>query len=209
MESFSERVVRIAVENAKLYKQKYVDFEYLIFSKAFEKKKYYIIDAHADNYQHLIGVQSLISPQEFFNKCFDETLTVYDFTFNKKGQSEKAVKGTVRRKISVLPDMMKLFDTANIEVQEDFEKNKVYCLFATSSDNLFTLGFAGEAKSRPKSLLKGNELNITNSKKIDLVLSKHSTSSKFSEVVMGDIEVLNQYPELTEILDENLFHGNN
>lgn len=68
-------------------------------SDAFKHKEYYIIDGKEDNYQHLTGVNSLISAQEFFYKCYEGTLTVDDFNFVKRGQDEKAVKGSVTRKL--------------------------------------------------------------------------------------------------------------
>ena len=62
-----------------------------------------------DNFQHLTGVNSLIGPQEFYKKSIDGTLNENDFDFIKRNQSEKSVKGSVRRKIKVLPDMMNIF----------------------------------------------------------------------------------------------------
>ena len=62
------------ISMAKLYKEKYVDYEYLICSEGFVKKHYYIIAAKKDNFQHLTRVHSLISPKELFDKCCDGTL---------------------------------------------------------------------------------------------------------------------------------------
>lgn len=107
-ENFKERVCREIVKAAKKYEEIYLNYEYLVCSKAFIKRKYYIISAEKDNFQHLTGVHSRVSPQIFFDKCCQGTLSVEDFDFIKKGQNEKSVKGTVRRKIKVLPDMMKL-----------------------------------------------------------------------------------------------------
>lgn len=100
---FKERVKNEVINAVSAYKQNYVDYQYLACSDAFRIKDHYIIDAKPDNYQHLTGVHSLISSQEFFDKCCDGTLQETDFDFNKKKQSEKSVKGSVRRKISVLP----------------------------------------------------------------------------------------------------------
>ena len=47
---------------------------------------------------HLVGVHTTLTPSEFFEKCFNDTLTENDFDFSKKNQSEKSVKGSVRRK---------------------------------------------------------------------------------------------------------------
>lgn len=154
-ESFKERVRLEMIKAAQKYKEIYVDYEYLICSEAFVEKNYYIVGAEKDNFRHLTGVHSLISAQSFFDKCIDGSLSEDDFDFIKKGQDEKSVKGTVRRKIKVLPDMMELFRDGLL-AEEDFKKNQVFCTFATADGNC-TLGFVDSGKARPKSLIKGNE----------------------------------------------------
>lgn len=110
-ESFEERVRQTIIKYAPLYKNYYTDFEYMIFSEAFATS-YYIIAAKEDNFMHLLGIHSTLSPQSFFDKSLNGTLTISDFDFNKKGQSEKAVKGTVRRKINVINGIFGIFDNA-------------------------------------------------------------------------------------------------
>lgn len=119
-ENFKERVRLTIISMAKLYKEKYVDYEYLICSQAFFERAYYIIDAKEDNFQHLTGVHTSLSAKDFFNKCYNGTLRDIDFDFIKKGQDEKSVKGTVRRKIKVLPDMMGLFDNVLLAEEKFF-----------------------------------------------------------------------------------------
>ena len=53
-----------------------------------------------------------------------------DFDFAKAGQNEKSVKGAIRRKIQVLPDMMTLMKS-DVQVEEGFRKNRV--VFAGNS----------------------------------------------------------------------------
>jgi len=189
--SFKERVKNEIISAAKVYMQIYVYYEYLICSDAFIAKDYYIIDAKPDNYQHLTGVNSLISSQDFFNKCCDGTLQVTDFNFIKQGQSEKSVKGSVRRKIAILPYMMNLFQ-GDVLVEETFTRNQIICTFATA-DNKCTLGFIDSSKSRPMSLLKGNELNTQRAKKIRSLLRKHITREKFDEIIIGNSKTLMEY----------------
>lgn len=74
LKSFKERVKEEAIVNAKIFKEFFVDCEYLVCSEAFEKKSYYVIGAHTSNYEHLIGVSSSISADEFFNKTGTEFL---------------------------------------------------------------------------------------------------------------------------------------
>lgn len=188
-ESFKERVRLEIMRAARQYKDVYTDYEYLICSEAFVENDYYIISAMEDNFQHLTGVHSNISPQEFFNKCIMGTLEESDFDFIKKGQDEKVVKGTVRRKIKVLPDMMELFKTG-VQTEENFKKNKIICSFATA-DATCTLGFAESAKARPKSLIKGNELH--NPRDVELILRKKKGARLFNEIILGDKIAVKKY----------------
>ncbi|NLU52219.1 MAG: hypothetical protein GXX10_05060 [Clostridiaceae bacterium] len=201
--SFKKRVMDTIIKNAKLYKEKFVDYEYIICSEAFQYKEFYIISANEDNYQHLTGVHSLISAKEFFIKSYNGTLQESDFDFIKRGQSESAVKGSVRRKISVLPNIVHIFDSGT-KVQENFIKNKVNCSFATA-DGKCTLGFVDCGKSRPMSLIKGDELDRSRSKEIALLLRKHVSKDKFDELIVGDLDILNRYLDKLEgLIDDKL-----
>ena len=107
----------------------------------------------------------------------NNTLTENDFDFNKKGQTEKMVKGSVRRKVRFLNDLDKVFDISTL-VEDNFIKNKISCTFAVS-ENTFTLGFIAVPKCRPKTLLKGNELK--NPKKIDSIKRRKKGKKEFQE----------------------------
>lgn len=204
-ESFQERVRLEIIKAAEDYKKIYVDYEYLICSEAFVKKKYYIVDAKEDNFQHLTGVHSKLSPQTFFYKCYRRTLSRDDFDFVKRGQDEKAVKGTVRRKVKVLPDMMRLF-SSGLLAEESFKKNKIFCSFATANGSC-TLGFSETEKVRPKSLIKGNELK--DPKIVELVLRKKSGMEFFNEIIIGDKEALCKYRNwIKNLLAERLKNVN-
>ena len=191
--TFVERVRKKAIKCAKKYKENFVDYDYLVCSKAFNKKAYYIISAKEDNYQHLTGVHANVSPREFFEKCYNGTLSTRDFDFLKRGQSEKSVKGSVREKIMVIEDTMELFKNTQIFAEEDFNKNKIFCSFATASKN-FTLGFIDNIYSSPKSLLKNNQLK-GDYKEVDLVLRKKRSKEKFDEIILGDNVKLKEYYE--------------
>ncbi|MFI3213409.1 MAG: PBECR4 domain-containing protein [Eubacteriales bacterium] len=68
--SFKERVRKAAIDGAQLYKKNFVDCEYLICSKAFNEKQYYVAKADKSNYLHLIGVHTELTPEYFFEKCY-------------------------------------------------------------------------------------------------------------------------------------------
>ena len=124
--SFKERVKEALINNAYSYKKYYVNYEYLLSSKAFQKSEYYIVAAYEDNYLHLTGVHTGLDATTFFEKCCDGTLEENDFDFCKKGQNESEVKGSVRRKINSLPAIMNMFGIGTL-VEEDFEKNRIRC----------------------------------------------------------------------------------
>ncbi len=189
--SFKQRVLNIAIEQAKIYQTVYVEWEYLICSEAFTQQNYYIIDAKQDNYQHLIGVHSHVSPQIFFTKCLSSTLTTADFDFVKPHMDEKTVKGSVRRKIKALSHMMTMLDDTLL-VQESFVKNRVVCTFA-SSDGTMTLGFIGTKKSRPMTLLAKNELDMTNAKPVDVIIKRQMGEKLFNQVVVGTKDEISCY----------------
>ena len=73
---------------------------------------------------HLVGVHTTLTPSEFFEKCFNDTLTENDFDFSKKNQSEKSVKGSVRRKISALENINNFFLHKSYISKKGFAKIK-------------------------------------------------------------------------------------
>ena len=201
--SFKERVKETLIYNAGDYKRYYIDYEYLLVSKAFEKSKYYIVTAHEDNYLHLTGVHTELGAKTFFVRCFDGTLEETDFDFCKKGQNESEVKGSVRRKINVLPAIMDMFSVGTL-VEEDFEKNRIRCSLAAGNVSA-TLGFVVAGKAKPMTLLKGNELNPAKGKKLDLVLQRKSGETNFSEVLIGTEAILSEYKDILQgLLSEEL-----
>lgn len=118
--SFMERVKNEAIVNAKSYKANFMDYEYLVCSQAFEKG-FHIIKSDKGNYLHLIGIHTELSPEQFFDKCVLEELEEADFDFLKPGKSEKSVKGSVREKIAVLPEMVNMF-THKLLAEDNFKK---------------------------------------------------------------------------------------
>lgn len=198
MQSFKERVAEAAIAYAQKYKDVYLDHEYLLCSGAFTNQGYYIISAHADNYRHLIGVNTKMSADDFFQKCISKTLEVDDFDFVKKGQSEKDVKGAVRDKLKALPDFIAMMENALL-AQENFIKNKVHCSLATT-DQSATVGFAAAGKARPKTLLRGDRLDPSKSDTVDLIISRPRGSEFFSNITYGDSRQIQKYYEKIEKL---------
>ena len=200
--SFKERVCQTVIDCSRKYKENLVSYDYLVCSTAFANK-YYIISCHEDNYQHLTGVHSLISAQDFFNKCYEGTLKESDFDFTKRGQTEKSVKGSVREKISVLRDTMDLFFNKEIYAEESFGRNRVFCTFATAIPS-FTLGFTNSVYATPKSLLKNNKLT-DNTHKVDMVIRKSRAEQKYCEIISVDEEKVDlYYDDIKHMLSEEV-----
>lgn len=193
--SFAERVRDEAIKYSCKYQSVFVDYEFILFSKAFQSQQYYILNFQPQNYLHLIGVNSLIPPNDFFNKCYNQSLTLNDFDFNK-GNNPKSTIGSVRRKINALDGLMNLFSHP-LYAQEGFKKNNVACAIATTDSASYTLGLASNKKHKnivyPMSLMKGNQIDKTKQENVELVLRKPLGQCEFDEIIIGDYMMLNLY----------------
>ena len=196
---FKERVRNSIIQGAIIYKEVFVDYDYLIYSDKFSKKPYYVISAAEDNYPHLTGINPLLPARDFYYKCLSGTLHSSDFNFEIKNSSEKSVKGTVRRKIKTLQLLSTLFDR-NLQAEEDFSKGKVNCTLGTT-DNSLTIGFIDSTALRPKTLLTNNQLNAGKSVDITLILRRTRGSKKFDTVIQSDIKRFQDaYPDIVGIV---------
>lgn len=177
--SFKQNVLTAICNGAQKYKDVFLNYEYEVSSKAFKVQKSFIISATKSNFLHLTGVNTKLTASQFFDKALNKTLTESDFDFTKKGQTEKMVKGSVRRKVRFLKELDKIFDKSTL-VEENFIKNKIYCTFAVS-ENTFTLGFIAVPNCRPKTLLKGNELK--NPQKIASIRRRKKGKKDFQDFI--------------------------
>ena len=195
--TFKERVHKEIIAGATIYNKIFVDYEYLIHSKHFANKPYYIVSADKDNYAHLTGVNSLVSAKDFFDTCLNGTIAEGAFNFSSKRKSEKEVIGSVRRKIKMLPFLTTIFQ-GQLYAEENFVKGKITCSLATA-DNLLTIGFTESTILRPKTLLKNNELNHEKSVEVNLVLRRRRGAYKFDIVMQGDVDEFSvAFPNMVE-----------
>ena len=201
--SFKERVCRTVSSLAGAYQRYYVDYDYLLCSTAFTKRPYYVVSAEKNNFQHLTGVSFSASADDFFEKCINGTLTEADIGFFKAGRSEAEIKGSVRRKIKALPDMIGIF-TSGCLVQEDFSRNRIFCSFA-AADISCTVGFTVAANTKPMTLLNGNQLDTSKAKPLELVLRRKRGDAKFDCIMCGTTDNLITYESiLSGMLAETL-----
>jgi hypothetical protein len=189
--SYKERVCRTVSSLAGAYQSYYVDYDYLLCSTAFAKRPYYIVSAEKNNYQHLTGVSFSASADAFFETCINGTLTEADISFSKGGRSEAEIKGSVRRKIKALPDMIGIFSSGCL-VQEDFSKNRIFCSFA-ATDISCTVGFTVAANTKPMTLLNGNQLDTARAQPLELVLRRKRGDAKFGCIMCGTVDDLVTY----------------
>ena len=201
--SFKERVRNAAIQFSKDYFSQYVSRDYLVFSDAFHSQPYYIISAEKSNYLHLVGVSTKLTALDFFEKCYNGTLSDNDFEISAHGQDPKASKGSIRRKINALPAISGLIDTSNL-IEESFQKNAVSCTIA-SSDGSCTLGFIAVPEARPKTLLSGDELDHSKAAPMKVILSKDRSTDQFTSIHSGNLEdLVPQYETIKNLLSEEL-----
>lgn len=201
---FKDRVAQVAIHYAPIYKQVFVDFEYLICSDCFVERDYYILSAKEDNYLHLIGVNTpKLSPLEFFNLCISGKLQTTDFDFTKRGRPEKEIKGSVRKKIKAIPYYVDMFSRPLV-VQESFAKNSIICSIAATDSNM-TIGYINNKKSAPKSLMLGNHISPTSASTVDLILRRKVHKQHFDEILSGNRESLTKYlSKIQTLVDTDL-----
>ncbi|MCD7784040.1 MAG: PBECR4 domain-containing protein [Oscillospiraceae bacterium] len=205
---FKTRVRDAIVLSSKVYLENFVGYEYLLCSEAFKNSDYYIVCANKDNYKHLTGVNTRLSAEAFFDKAVEGTLSETDFDFYRKGQAEREVKGSVRRKISVLPEIGNVFSEGT-KVEENFERNRIRYSFAAGTKT-YTLGFTVSRPIKPLSLLKGNCLDEDIAKPLDLVLRRKNGEEKFNELILGNRDSASRHAAsinglISEKLSDELF----
>lgn len=101
------------------------------------------------------------------------------------------MKGAVRDKIMVLPDIAGIFSPATT-VEEGFHQNTIACSFAAEGGT-FTMGFVCDGFSKPKTLLRGKKLNPNRTGAMELVLRRKRGAEKFDQIIVGNNEVLKKY----------------
>ena len=74
---FKETVRNRLIESAKKY-YSLINKKIIISSESFVVKQEYIIRFYETNFLHLTGVKTKLSPERFFNKCFNESILMED-----------------------------------------------------------------------------------------------------------------------------------
>ncbi|MCR5732915.1 MAG: hypothetical protein K6G51_08260 [Sphaerochaetaceae bacterium] len=190
--SLKNKLKESYIISAELYKNLFIDNEYLITSSSFQNRDYYIIYGNRDNFLHLTGVHSKLKSAEFFDRAIYGTLTEHDFDFSNPYMNTRDVIGCAKKKAKALLKLESLFQ-GEIETKESFQKGRIKADLALSNQFL-TLLFVAPDRARPKSMLGGNM--IKNGGKIDLVLRRKRGEEFFSELIIGSDEKLDEYRPL-------------
>ena len=127
---------------------------FVLESKEFVNCDKYVLCFGETNFLHLTGVISDLSPADFYSKCINGTIAESDFDYNAAKN-----KTNIKNKLRVLCSISTFFNQ-ELQVQEQFIKNKVVCKIATT-DNKCTIGFDGGFRLRPKTILKNNHLDTS------------------------------------------------
>ena len=137
---------------AKEY-SKLLNLSIIFESKQFANQKSYTARFYKENFLHLTGVKTGCTALDFYEKCFNETILISDIN-----NFEKEYRNKIARKLKHLQRISQYF-LNDLQVQENFEKNTVSCVVATS-DGEKTIGFANTKPIiRIKTLLDRNQLN--------------------------------------------------
>ena len=191
---YKQGICEKLIESAKIYKSVFMGFEYLIYSKKFVHRPYYIISAIEGNFSHLAGIKTLIPASSFYFHCINGTLHEAHFDF----KDDKFVKGTIRRKLKAFSDIPDFFLRPLI-AEENFSKGKAMCAFG-SSNGKATIGFTRPINMRPMTLLMGNCLDPHHSVDVSLVLKRKKGESMFNEVMQcACLEFATLYPDLMDL----------
>ncbi len=149
-ESIQQKLIAAAKEYSKL-----IGIDFVIKSDEFKYRSEYLLRFHKDNFLHLTGINTKLKATEFFDECFNETISMENFDCD----SSEELKGKVREKLKNLVTIGDFFDRELI-FQEMFEKNRVKCKIA-SSDGKYTLGFISINKTVHVPLTLLNRKQIT------------------------------------------------
>ena len=147
-------VLSTIIQGAKDY-SKLLGRTFVFKSDSFRFKKEYAIKFHKNNFLHLTGVITKLSPDDFYESAFNGTLTENDFDITSNTNS--LLSTHVEMKMHNLSDIHLIVDS-KVMIEEQYQRGKITCSLA-SSNGKFTLCFIGSHLLAPMSLLYGNTLH--------------------------------------------------
>ncbi len=170
---FKKKILKTINVSAKLYSGLCDNF-YIVSSADFQKAPYYVLHFYPQNFLHLTGVKTSLTPLDFFLKAKNGELLGEDFDCGSPksaNKRERDLYGHVVQKMRHLPKLAAAFNgEEKLCAQENFKKGAIPCCFATANGK-FTIGFIGKELC-PLTLLNGNMLDLeslANNVKIEII----------------------------------------
>ena len=126
---------------------------FVLESSSFTNRLRYSLRFFPTNFLHLTGVETNLSSSVFFAKCLSDQISFGEFW-----DSRRKNKSTIRKKLRNLINVDRIFET-DVLVQEDFSKNTIRCVIATT-DGRCTIGFVDNRHYVvPNTILDSNHLD--------------------------------------------------
>lgn len=161
--------LKIAAENFR----KLLPLTIIFKHESFSKQKTYSARFYVENFMHLTGIKSSLSPTSFYYACLNGTLTL-PFLLNFPKEYRSIIKCKVKNLIK-----MDSYFKSSLLVQENYERNSVSCAIATS-DGYKTIGFTCTSPYiRPMTIMNKNKLNADQE-----ILDVKPIIKKYKEKVM-------------------------
>ena len=149
---FKQKTRKQLIKAAKAY-ARLLDVVFVLESDAFTQRSQYIIRFFPTNFLHLSGVETKLASRVFFENCLSGKIDYQEFWDSKRKN-----KNTIQKKLRNLVNIDSVFE-GEIFVQEDFAKNTIHCIIATT-DGQYTLGFVdNELYAVPNTILDKNHLD--------------------------------------------------
>lgn len=197
--TFIENTINYAKQGAEYYKDFFLAKDYLIYSRDFKNRNYYIVVAQEKNFLHLTGMslKNKYDAKRFVKKLINDEIEESDIYLPSSFK-----RGAIRDKRIVLNELEN-FWSQKLEVEENFIHNKVSCKLA-STNGKCTLGFIENGFLRPATLLRG-KLTSENRVPVHCILSKPRNAKLFDTIEYGEISAIEQQTleEIENQLDLN------
>lgn len=171
-----EDVLKQVVSAARKYKSNLLGRNFLIVSKKRnEEFKYWELKFEKRQFKHLVGLETSLSSNHFYEKSTKGKLSIRDFELKKDG--------TTQLKLEVLPLLMEFKD--NVRVIGYFEDCSPRLMTEVlAGNNQGALGFVSDDKEYlvPNTCLKCDTKHRTDSERIVMILSKKFADKEYVTV---------------------------
>lgn len=160
---------KIIVDGAIDYLNTFADKNYILIFEDGKNLQYIETEFLKTNYLHLTGIETKLRPNDFFQRCVDNEISVEDIALRKDGSTEL--------KISILPSLKIMMScNALIGDYESSHRRLFVDIVVGDTKKLMTLGLTLKATGYyvPKTLLREDVKTLSNrTRKVIAVYSKN------------------------------------